>query len=151
MKGEAVNHPAHYRHPSGVECIEIIRHYICDVANAIKYLWRAGLKSEEGMTRKEKEIEDCRKAVFYLRDYMKNAAKVQRTTVAGASTHPSNIKCETIASCYDDDIAQAFRELWWVGLIIDGVMTRPKNEMTRIVRAIKNIEHHIVNLLENEE
>ena len=58
---EHVNHPQHYNsHPNGIECIDIIRHYVCDIANAIKYLWRAGLKVELGMEDAEKEIEDLR-------------------------------------------------------------------------------------------
>lgn len=61
-----VNHPQHYQHPSGVECITIARHHDFCIGNAIKYLWRAGLKKEEGMSDKEKEIEDLRKAVFYI-------------------------------------------------------------------------------------
>lgn len=65
---EKVNHPNHYQHPSGVECIEIVRHYDFCVGNAIKYLWRAGLKDEEGYTPKEKEIEDLKKAIFYIND-----------------------------------------------------------------------------------
>ena len=41
---EHVNHPKHYNsHSNGIECIDIIRNYVCDIANAIKYLWRAGL------------------------------------------------------------------------------------------------------------
>lgn len=64
---DAVNHPSHYTsHPSGIECIEITQHYDFCVGNAIKYLWRAGLKKEEGLTDKEKEIEDLRKALFYI-------------------------------------------------------------------------------------
>ena len=36
---EHVNHPKHYnQHPAGIECIDIIRHYTCDIANALKYL-----------------------------------------------------------------------------------------------------------------
>lgn len=66
---ESVNHPKHYNsHPSGVECIDIIRHYCYDIGAAIKYLWRAGLKTEEGMTDREKEIEDLRKAIWYIND-----------------------------------------------------------------------------------
>jgi sensor histidine kinase regulating citrate/malate metabolism len=35
---EKVNHPKHYNsHPSGIECIEIVRHYNFDVGNAIKF------------------------------------------------------------------------------------------------------------------
>ena len=63
---DAVNHPKHYTsHPSGVECIEITRHYTFDIGNAIKYLWRAGLKKEQGLSDIEKEIEDCKKAIWY--------------------------------------------------------------------------------------
>ena len=54
-----VNHPKHYtEHPSGVECIEITEHMNFCVGNAIKYLWRAGLKGEQ--------VEDLRKARWYI-------------------------------------------------------------------------------------
>ena len=54
-----VNHPKHYTaHPSGVECIEVTEHMNFCVGNAIKYLWRAGLKGEQ--------IEDLRKARWYI-------------------------------------------------------------------------------------
>lgn len=69
---DSVNHPAHYtQHPSGVECIEITRHYTFSVGNAIKYLWRAGLKRDLSLTDKEKEIEDLRKAIWYIKDRIK--------------------------------------------------------------------------------
>lgn len=62
-----VDHPKHYNsHPSGIECIEIAKHYNFCIGNAIKYLWRSGLKSEQGMTDTQKEIEDLRKAVWYI-------------------------------------------------------------------------------------
>ncbi len=64
---DMVNHPSHYTsHPSGVECIQITEHYDFCVGNAIKYLWRAGLKSEEGKSNIEKEIEDLQKAKWYI-------------------------------------------------------------------------------------
>ena len=48
---DRVNAPSHYTsHPSGVECIDITEHYDFCVGNAIKYLWRAGLKAEAGLT-----------------------------------------------------------------------------------------------------
>ena len=56
---DPVNHPKHYTaHPSGVECIEITEHMNFCVGNAIKYLWRSGLKGEQ--------IEDLRKARWYI-------------------------------------------------------------------------------------
>lgn len=61
--------PDYYKsHPSGVECIDITRHYCFSIGNAIKYLWRAGLKTEEGLQDREKEIEDLRKAIWYIND-----------------------------------------------------------------------------------
>lgn len=71
-KKEMVNHPSHYNsHPSGIECIEIIRHYCFAIGSAIKYLWRAGLKQEQGMDDKEKEIQDLEKAIWYINDRIK--------------------------------------------------------------------------------
>lgn len=64
---ENVNHPKHYTSdPSGVECIEITKHRDFCIGNAIKYLWRAGLKQEEGMTDNQKQIEDLEKAIWYI-------------------------------------------------------------------------------------
>ena len=72
MTMDRVNHPKHYTsHPSGVECIEITRHYCFSVGNAIKYLWRCGLKKEDGMSEREKEIEDLKKAKWYIEDRIK--------------------------------------------------------------------------------
>lgn len=69
MKKDNVNHPEWYtQHPSGIECIEVTRHYCFSIGNAIKYLWRAGLKKDASMDDKMKEIEDLRKAVWYIKD-----------------------------------------------------------------------------------
>lgn len=74
-----VNHPTHYNsHPSGVECITITEHMNFNVGNAIKYLWRAGLKRLKmvGLTAAgageihnrhiEMHIEDLKKAQWYI-------------------------------------------------------------------------------------
>ena len=67
-----VNHPKHYTsHPSRVECIDITRYYPFAVGCAIKYLWRAGLKSDASLSDKEKEIEDLNKAIWYINDRIK--------------------------------------------------------------------------------
>lgn len=66
---DKVNRPMHYTsHPSGIECIQIARHYCFSIGNAFKYLWRAGLKTEEGYSSIEKEIEDLEKAKWYIDD-----------------------------------------------------------------------------------
>lgn len=68
---DEVNHPSHYTtHPSGIECITITRHHDFAIGNAIKYLWRAGLKDSDN------EIQDLEKAIWYINDkieQLKNA------------------------------------------------------------------------------
>lgn len=59
MTHDPVNHPKHYtEHPSGVECIEVTEHMNFCLGNAIKYIWRAGLK--------EDAVQDIEKAIWYL-------------------------------------------------------------------------------------
>lgn len=75
---EKVNHPKHYNsHPSGIECIEIARHYCFSIGNAFKYLWRAGLKKDNGLKDIDKEIEDLEKAIWYINDRIKQLEKMK--------------------------------------------------------------------------
>lgn len=68
-KKDNVNHPKHYTSdPSGIECIDITRHRNFNVGNAIKYLWRAGLKIDTDKSSINKQIEDLEKAVWYIVD-----------------------------------------------------------------------------------
>ena len=61
MQEDKVNHPKHYtNHPSGIECIEITQHHDFCIGNAIKYLWRAGIKCADT------EVEDLEKAIWYI-------------------------------------------------------------------------------------
>lgn len=54
-----VNHPAHCTgHPSGVECIDVVEHMGFCPGNAIKYIWRAGLKGDAAT--------DLKKARWYI-------------------------------------------------------------------------------------
>ncbi len=56
---DPVNHPSHYTsHPSGVECIQVVEHMSFNLGNAVKYIWRAGRKTDF--------LEDLRKARWYL-------------------------------------------------------------------------------------
>lgn len=56
---DPVNHPKHYTsHPSNIECIQITEHMGFCLGNAIKYIWRADLKSDA--------IEDLEKAIWYI-------------------------------------------------------------------------------------
>lgn len=57
---DPVNHPPHYQHPSGIECIEVARHMTFNLGNALKYIWRAGRKGDA--------VQDLEKARWYLDD-----------------------------------------------------------------------------------
>ena len=55
-----IANPSWYtKHPSGVECIEITKHMNFCLGNAIKYIWRAGLKDDA--------IQDLKKAEWYIK------------------------------------------------------------------------------------
>lgn len=59
LKQDSIN-PNHYKsHPSKVECIQITEHMNFCLGNAVKYIWRAGLKSNN-------TTEDLEKAKWYL-------------------------------------------------------------------------------------
>ena len=80
----SVTNPAHYRsHPSGVECIDIVRHLPFNIGNAIKYLWRAGDKGGP-----EKLREDLEKALWYIQDSIDNPS---------ASTYSQLVDYELLA------------------------------------------------------
>jgi hypothetical protein len=58
-ENDPVKYPKHYTsHPSGVECIEITKHFNFCIGSAIKYLWRASLKGNA--------IEDLQKAREFI-------------------------------------------------------------------------------------
>lgn len=68
-KNDQVNHPKYYTSdPSGIECIDVTRHRNFNIGNAIKYLWRAGLKEDKDRKLIDKQVEDLNKAVWYLVD-----------------------------------------------------------------------------------
>ena len=55
-----ISQPKWYtNHPSGVECVEITKHMNFCLGNAIKYIWRAGLKDDA--------IQDLKKAEWYIK------------------------------------------------------------------------------------
>lgn len=61
MANDPINHPSHYTaHPSGIECITVTEHMTFNAGNAIKYLWRAGLKGSVPA------VEDLKKARWYI-------------------------------------------------------------------------------------
>jgi len=69
---DAVDHPSHYTsHPSGVECIEITKHHDFCTGNAIKYLWRCGLKDGNS------KLQDLQKAHKYIEFAIEEITKTE--------------------------------------------------------------------------
>lgn len=71
QKVDNVNHPPHYtwlKDKCGIEVIDITRHMDFCLGNAIKYILRAGHKQDANLTDNQKEIEDLKKAIFYIND-----------------------------------------------------------------------------------
>lgn len=76
---ERVSHPSHYtwlKAKCGIEAIDVARHMGFCLGNAIKYILRAGHKQEMGLTDNQKEIEDLRKAIWYIKDRIKQLGGV---------------------------------------------------------------------------
>lgn len=174
---EHVDHPKHYNsHPNGIECIDIIRHYTCDIANAIKYLWRAGLKvpskqvqcdacidiaereearptGQMGKEDAEKEIEDLKKALWYIEDYrvkipqlllshFKSRARIQQIVI-----EVTGHAIDEIAYCgYEDHVADAIGHLLCVGIIRQGEVRVSEYWEIDIREAKKAIQQRILDI-----
>ena len=75
-----VNHPSHYEkalldnrlHPECIELLDVITQGLPGIIaldiGQLKYLYRFGSKAEEGMTKREKAIQDVEKIGWYAED-----------------------------------------------------------------------------------
>jgi hypothetical protein len=85
MKKKIINdpiNPGHYkRHPSGLECIEVTRHFGFNLGNVVKYVWRADAKGAP--------VEDLKKARWYLDD------EIRRRERATAARRASSTRAAT--------------------------------------------------------
>ena len=85
---DMVNHPKHYtEHPSGIECIDIVRNMPFSLGAAVKYAWRAGYKDDLS--------QDLNKCIWYINDCINHDISYQLTTAekTGVETwiqHESN-------------------------------------------------------------
>ena len=78
---DVVNHPSHYTgHPSGIECIEVVRHMNFNLGNAVKYVWRVDDKGDP--------IENLRKAVFYIEDEIARRERAKFKEFAESDIRP---------------------------------------------------------------
>lgn len=75
-KKEMVNHPDHY-HPGTYEAINVIENWDLNfnLGSAIKYISRCGLKPDAELSKKEKTLEDLRKAAWYVNREIERLSK----------------------------------------------------------------------------
>lgn len=86
---DRVTRPSHYTsHPSGIECIEVTQDFNFCLGNAIKYIWRAGLKTDN-------VAEDLAKAVWYLEREISRISEV--------SNDDEDDPLATLRDFFDDD------------------------------------------------
>ena len=152
---EHVNHPKHYnQHPAGIECIDIIRHYTCDIANAIKYLWRAGLKPEMGKDDAEKEIEDLEKALWYIDDYFyEDVIRYESTSSIDYSLAmveaATRYKPREIIEGYEARVSDAILNLLPVGIQFNGQDFSCDTWRENLNSASKSIKQRIADIKNN--
>ena len=157
-----MEHPSYYQGENGIETIEIIRHYTCDIANALKYLMRAGKKSEMGMEDAEKEIEDLKKALWYIEDYKAQEKELSRygTIKAARGSGYTDKECAVyqvelltgytlgqIVKPYVDDVREAMSSLLLVGMINTdgrGGCYLPRTWRKLLDDAIRHIQYRIL-------
>lgn len=158
---EHVNHPKHYnQHPAGIECIDIIRHYTCDIANAIKYLWRAGLKPEMGKEDAEKEIEDLKKALWYIEDFLsldkegyigddaviRDCERLKEFPLDDIVLQITGYSIEQITKGYPKEIQSALNGLLQVGIIKNGTVVGSGLMCSNSFAAIEHIQQRILDI-----
>jgi len=148
---EHVNHPAHYQGENGIETIEIIRHYTCDIANALKYLMRAGKKPETGMDDAEKEMEDLKKALWYIFDYKKHLNPTmqkltQTTTIEVRVKQTTGYHIQEITEGLDNSIVTSLQCLLRNGLIWNGKELCHELWFDDIDNATKAIQQRILDI-----
>ena len=96
---DMVNRPRHYNsNKAGVECIEVTSTKDFCTGNAIKYLWRCGLKEEDGLSHEEKERQDINKAIWYVNYKIK---------MLKDEVKPTDVPAEEYTEEYDEYIRNA--------------------------------------------
>lgn len=148
---EQVNHPQHYNaREDGLECIDIIRHYVFDIGCAIKYLWRAGQKDGNS------ERQDLEKALWYVNDQLYAGTELDQFAGMMRDDDPGDIQdrvlhqtgrhISDITMPYPPEISAAMQFLLHVGLIVDGYVYRAKPAVAYLRLAAKKIEERIKEL-----
>ena len=138
---EEVNHPSHYNR-GNIEVIDFIedKNFGFCLGNVIKYISRAGKKISANKTTKEKELQDFKKAKWYL----------ERSLFEAKIDFPLNsIKPESYIKDQDldEDIGEVIKNLsqTYGEFDLDLVIKYLKNAEIALDKKIKKLESEIFN------
>ena len=127
---DKVNHPSHYtwlKNLCGIEVIDITRHMGFNLGNVVKYVLRAGHKSEKGYSDFDKEIEDLQKAKWYLEDEIKLRSGKDTSDQAQINTLQKKI------SEYEETVAKLTETIYHLkSNPVKGVVKLSKKEIQSI-------------------
>ena len=103
MVNDAVNHPSHYT-DGKIECITYIddKNFNYCRGNAIKYISRAGKKNPE------KEIEDLKKAEWYIHHEIERLQKLKEQKIKEQKIKEQKIKDQKIK----EEASKRAKESW---------------------------------------
>lgn len=127
---DVVSNPGHYKHPSGVECKEIVYDLPKITGDPIKYIWRAPYKG--------KPVEDLRKAKEMLRE----STDRRRTETYNVLLNRPDIfdKASQVASF--EEGSSLLRKTLEVLIILSHYIR--DDEVTKLIEAIDDeIEHYL--------
>lgn len=138
---EEVNHPSHYN-SGNIEVIHFIEDKNFDfcLGNVIKYISRAGKKVSANKTTKEKELQDFKKAKWYLERRIFEA----KTKFSLNSIKPeSYIQDQNL----DEDIGEVIKNLSQIygEFNLESTIKYLQNAETALNNKIKKLESEILN------
>lgn len=106
-ESDPVNHPAHYtKHAITLEPIDLLQHLPFCLGNALKYVIRAQDKGNE--------LQDLKKAVFYLERAYKNGEYFKLEKIAVPCLHSDNQLIRRLGEdvLTESEIYDAFNFFW---------------------------------------
>ncbi len=89
---DTINHPSHYNQYQGLEIIDLVEQMNFNRGNAVKYIARAGFKDPE------KELEDLKKAHWYIGREIQRLSKTTPVIYPGATDEEVSSKFAYIPS-----------------------------------------------------
>ena len=118
-----VNHPSHYEkaladnrlHPECIELLDVITQGLPGIIaldiGQLKYLYRFGSKAEEGMTKREKAIQDIEKIGWYAEDAKKRWLSYSDLIVQKPVTQATHTIALLVAEEFAFDKSELLKDL----------------------------------------